>query len=282
MLIPPHVALHEALEPLRLDLLKLQEGVQLQQYMKGKAQKVLVKGLISCVIADHPQACELSRHLGVNANQNCRSCWTSKEERIKFTGSILDHSMARKKLQTDVVVFNIKRQLAKKFSVTKQKQLQKECGVRAMACPLEGVEYDPHVQCFPDVDHLIDLGLMNVYFDYVNSLMGEKEISIISTRYEYLSLPARWYRINLNLKSGSKKMKPMSFMRKLGLLGSVLYRGLIDEDLETLLLKLLHLRGAILAPYQTDGSIKKVNPCFFFFNFPLSTIYEIYFIGLFI
>ena len=267
MLLPPHISLCFAIEPLRIDLIKMQQGVLFNQYSGDKVEKILVKGLISCLIADHPQACDISRHLGVNANQNCRACWVSKEERTKFTSKILDHAQTRRRHQTDVIVDNMRRKLSQRFSVMKQKALQKESGIRVMDCPLKGVDFDPHIQCFPDIDHFLDLGLMKVLFEYINSLMTEKQVEIIQKRYEYLQLPVRWHRIALHLKSGSKKTKPMTYMRKIGLLGTVLYRGLIDDHLQNLLLKLLHLRGMILAPFHTDSSVKKVHIRFFFFFF---------------
>ena len=183
LMLVPHVSLCSAIERLRADLIKLQKGVFFNEYEEEKVNKILVKGLISCVVSDHPQACDISRHLGVNANQNCRLCWTNKAERAKFSSIILDHSQTRRRQQTDIIVSNMRESLSSKFSQTKQNQLQKECGIRIIDCPSQGVDFEPHIQCFSDIDHLIDLGLMEDLFEYINSLMGTKGVSVIQTRY---------------------------------------------------------------------------------------------------
>jgi hypothetical protein len=258
MLIPPEVDLKDALAPVCKDLIKLQKGVTLKEFKDNRCIDIEVKGGISCIIADHPQACDLSRHLGVNANQNCRLCWSDKFDRSNFSTSILHHENTRRRTQTDVIVAQTKELLETKYSINRQRELQKMSGIRATQCPLQGVDVDPHIQCFPDIDHLLDLGLTKVLFDYINSTLSVKQLDDIKLRYESLSLPAGWSRINLNLKSGSKKMKPMTFMRKLAILGCFLYKDLIDKKLQKLLVDLLKLRGQILAPFQTNASIQEV------------------------
>ena len=69
MLIPPNVSLKEALQPIRSDLIKLQKGYKALKYEENKATEVEVKGAISALIFDHPQGCELSRHLGTSFNE---------------------------------------------------------------------------------------------------------------------------------------------------------------------------------------------------------------------
>ena len=91
MLIPPDAPLEAALKPLREDLILLEKGVEMKYTEDGKISKVVVKAAISCLIADHIQACEICRHIGVNATMNCRACWIDKEHRADHTVSVLPH-----------------------------------------------------------------------------------------------------------------------------------------------------------------------------------------------
>lgn len=258
MLIPPQAPLHEALQPLREDLSLLQKGVEMKYVEDGKTSKVVVKAAISCIVADHIQACELCRHIGVNATMNCRACWVDKEHRADHTLSVLEHHTTRTRAQTDMVVEQVRKLLQVKNNPSRMKRFQTLSGIRTVDCIFKGVEVDPHTQCFPDPDHFLDLGLLVRFFDYANSILSNQQKEEVHMRFNSLDSKRGWNRIAINLHSTSKKMQPMTYMRKLAVLCLYLYRGLLDESLTKLLVDLLHLRAAIFARSQNESSIKNV------------------------
>ena len=118
---------------------------------------------------------------------------------------------------------------------------------------------DPHIQAFPDFDHFMDLGLVTRLFAFITNSLTNAQKEEIETRLTCLTLPRGWNKINLNLHSSSKKLKPMTYMRKLCVLGLYLFQGFIEAPIRSLLVNLLHLRGMILDPYQNGETIQKVS-----------------------
>ena len=261
MLIPPQVALTQALAPLRQDLAVLRKGVDMKHLSSpsGEISNVTVKGMISCIIADHIQACELCRHIGVNANKNCRACWVDKIDRTDETLFIRDHNITRTRFQTNMVVSKAREWLEEKYNITRVKAFQKLSGISIVNCPLEGVEVDPHIQCFPDPDHFLDLGLLVRLFEYVNGTLSASQKEQVHFRFQHLESRRGWNKIIINLYSSSKKMQPMTYMRKLAVLSLYLYNGFLEEQLTDLLIDLLHLRGLIFARSHTDQSIAELQ-----------------------
>ena len=134
----------------------------------------MVKGAISCIVADLPQACGLSRHLGIQANKNCRIRWVNKSDRVIYSSKLFNEGYTRRRAQTDVVVQQMNELMQEhKYSVTKNKVFQTMAGIRRLPCPLEGVEVDPHTQCMPDFDHFFDLGLCMRLLNYIEQNLLE-------------------------------------------------------------------------------------------------------------
>ena len=116
-------------------------------------------------------------------------------------------------------------------------------GLRITSCPFDRVEVDPHVQAFPDFDHFFDLGLSLRLLNYITPNLTESQEQDIQTRLQCLSTPRGWNKIKLDLHGTSKKRKPMSYIKKLLVLGLYLFRGFIDKAVQSLLVNLIHLRG---------------------------------------
>lgn len=193
MLVPPGVPLFEALKPLREDLKLLGKGVEMKKAEGDNTMTtVTVKGGISCLIADHIQACENCRHIGVSALLNCRSCWVHKVYRSDHTINLLDHETTRTKEQSDMIVTQIRDLLKQKNNPTRQKRFQKMCGIRAVDNCFAGIEVDPHLQSFPDPDHFIDLGLLARFFDYVNSTLSNQQKDQVHLRFNNLESRRGW------------------------------------------------------------------------------------------
>ena len=205
MLIPALVTLSEALEPIRQDLIQQYKGFKTLIY-KDQKVTVEVKGAISFIICDHPQACEISHHLGVPAKMNGHMCWINKNECSKYADKIFNHRFTRRRLQTDLIVQQMKDVLSsKKKKKSKQEELQRETGIRCEACPLKGVEVDPHVQCYPDFDHFYDVGLCMRLFNFISNRLSPQEQKNVEIRLKSLPMPRSWNKFSPNLQSVSKK-----------------------------------------------------------------------------
>ena len=244
MLIPSHVDISQALDPLRKELIDLQAGVSMDCVINGTRQQKTVKALISCIIADHPQACDITRHLGVAANKACRLCWVSKEEKSKYSKDMLSHRNTRRRVETDLIVQEMKKMRSSlQLSNQKFKALSTATGIRPISCPFQGVIVDTHIQAFPDFDHFMDLGLVMRMFAFITESLSEKQLEEVELRMKCLKLPWGWNAINLNLKSVAKKMKPMTYMRKLCVLGIYPFQGFLEPPIYSLLVNLLSLRA---------------------------------------
>jgi hypothetical protein len=196
--------------------------------------------------------------LGVAANKNGRECWCTKKTRFKFTKIILEHDQTRTKPQTDLIVQQLQNQ-RHLVSNAALKEKMTLCGIRLTKDPFENLQIDAHIQVFPDIDHLLDLGILKRILDYIVGNLEAKQIASIEKRYQDLELPLGWNRIYLNLKSTSKKMKPMTYNRKLAVLAVYLFRGFMNKTIEELLIGLLKLRSSLLASFQTDQSVSEVS-----------------------
>ena len=267
MLIPANVNLDDAIKPVRDDLITLYKGFKAPAYEDGKIREVEVKGALSIIVADHPQACEISRHLGVPAQMNCRICWTTKEERAKYSDKCFNYRYTRRRVQTDLIVQQMRQQLEIRYTKTKQNKLQHDTGIRCEDCPLRGVEVDPHLQCGPDFDHFFDLGICLRLFNFICHSLTSQEQQQVEVRLKGINMPRGWNNFSINLKSVSKKMKPMSYVRKLCILGIYLFKSLIPEDIEKLMRRMIKLRGMLLLATQTDETIAQVFLFLFMYIF---------------
>ena len=259
MLIPPNAPLLEALKPVREDLIQLYKGFKASKYEDNKSVLVEAKGAISVIIGDHPQACEISRHLGVPANMNCRLCWVSIEDRGTYSSKLFDYNYTRRRVQTDLIIQQMSEELERKNTKKHLEELQKKTGIRYQACPLDGVEVDPHLQCFPDFDHFFDLGLCMRFFNFICNSLTSQQQEDVNVRLKSIQMPRGWNSFTLNLRSVSKKMKPMTYIRKLCVLSLYLFKGFIEDDVYDLLQNMIMLRGLLLKSFQTSESITHVS-----------------------
>ena len=111
------------------------------------------------------------------------------------------------------------------------KALETLTGIRPIPCPLQGVDVDPHIQAIPDFDHFMDLGLVMRLFAYISQTLSNKQKAEVEIRMKSLPLPRGWNKINFNLQSVAKKMKPMSYMRKMCVLGVYLFEGYLETPI---------------------------------------------------
>ena len=273
MLVPPHASLYDALQPLRRDLKHLENGIEIETWKETEGRKTMtMRGAISCLIADHPQACENTRHMGNMAKKNCRTCHVDKSERTVWDPIILDHSFTRRRLQTDVIC----RQMTAESSLphltaTDRNGIATKYGIRCSPCLFTGLDIDPHLQSFPDVEHMVDLGLLRVLLSFMISQLTEKEKKELQERLDCFQYPRGWSRLTVKLIDSKGQLKqPMSCMRKVAALSFVLFEGLAAPELIDLLYQLLHLRSLLLRHNQNNESTEKVSVHisfqFFFFK----------------
>ena len=258
MLISPNVKLSDALTPLRRDLKLLERGITVKKAENGRVMDVDVKGGVSLIITDHVEACVVCRHMGNNATMNSRECWCTKVDRTNFSTSILDHTMTRRRAQTNLVVKEMNKKFKDQTESFKRVERTKT-GLYPVPCSFGGVDVDPHIQCVADVDHMMDLGLVKVMLTFITTNLTAKQHQIVDVRVKSFEFPRGWAKIEIS--AASKATHPITHMSKLLILSVYLFKGVVDDALYALLLDMIHLRGTLMQPFHNDSSIDEVTCC---------------------
>jgi hypothetical protein len=116
MLVPTNIPIEEVLVPFREEMLQLNEqGIEVNYKSNGVTKSLNVKGAVSILVGDTPQAHKYCRTLGTAAKKSCRSCNVGKKGSVKFKRHILSVEFSRCIQQSDVI----------------QDQLQKECKLQS-------------------------------------------------------------------------------------------------------------------------------------------------------
>jgi len=87
----------------RRDVKRLEDGITVWDFFSALPKQVMLFSAVGLLLQDHVAACEQARHLGNNATVNDRSCWVRKSERTDAKLDLWDHSIMRRRDQTDVV-----------------------------------------------------------------------------------------------------------------------------------------------------------------------------------
>ena len=263
-LIPPNVDDYDALKLLREDVKALQNGFTI--FHQEKECFLRIVGAISLIIADHVEACKLTRHLGNAALKNGRECWTSIQSRIDTQLDFTSFNMTRRRAQTDIVVRQTTIRYLANPNKSNLKNLQKSTGIRMGKCPFEGLEVDPHLQTVTDLDHMFDLGIVKTLLDHIVTKLTTSEKELCATRLRYFPSPPGWNSIKMPFEKVAKKFQPISFMRKYLIVAQYVYKGLITNALFDLLNKTIELRGYLYASSHNSDSILKVWSLFQYSN----------------
>ena len=261
MLLPPHVSLREALQPLRRDLNLLEAGVKMEMFQgDGKEAKVVtVHGAISMLIGDHVQACANCCHLGNNANKNCRMCMTDKADRMHCSPTILEHSMTRCISQSRAIINQMNFQIGRGASASRIKQVYGFYGIYPSPLPFDDL-VDPYRQSFPCVGHCLDLGLLGKLITFMLTNLSSAHTNIFQCRVKCIEYPRGWTRLPPFVsKLKGKLTEPMKVMRKLGMHAYQLFCGIAPTDVLDLTLDLVHLRNMILAEGHDQDTIADVS-----------------------
>lgn len=122
MLIPPGVDFYEALHPIRQELQKLENGVNVKTITEdGELKTIKVTVAISCLIGDHPQGNEYCRCMSMTANHPCRKCSVRKGNLLMFDPGVVEYDRTRTVLQTDT----IQQQMESELKEAKNKEAHK-------------------------------------------------------------------------------------------------------------------------------------------------------------
>ena len=75
-----------------------------------------------------------------------------------------------------------------------------------------------------------------------------------------MELPRQWTRVKINLLSvRGKWQRPMHFVRKVGLMSTLLFDGLVDQQLLKPVNGLLSLRAMIMNPSYSKDTVKRTQ-----------------------
>ena len=91
---------------------------------------------------------------------------------------------------------------------------------------------DPFTQSLPCVGHCIDLGILLRLIDGMISQVrsSTRKSHIFLGRLFSMELPRQWTRVKINLLSvHGKRQKSMHFVRKVGLMSTLLSDGLVNQ-----------------------------------------------------
>lgn len=121
---------------------------------------------------------------------------------------------------------------------------------------------DPHLQCFPDLDHLFQLGIQKNLIDFMQNCLSTEQKTVAQQRLRDFPPVRSWANISLNFFKAPKKFQPMAIVRKESLLWVYLLEGLCEAEAMNLLLDSITLRTLLFANSHTDASVKKVKICF--------------------
>ena len=77
--------------------------------------------------------------------------------------------------------------------------MQTKTGIRYQACPIQVVEVDPHLQCFPDFDHFFDLGLYMRLFNFICKALTSQQQQDVNVKLNSIQMPRGWNSFTLNL-----------------------------------------------------------------------------------
>jgi hypothetical protein len=221
MLIPAGVSAYEALASLRKEVKELEKGIWVSQVNEqGKVEQIFVQAAISCLIGDHPQSCEYARHIGVTAKRNCRFCHVTADIRIDSGREILEYNMTRRKEETNTIRAQLDNAAAQQqWKPSVLKKLPTAYGIGFKADMFEGLTCDPHLQSFPEPEHLFDLGLIKHLLDYIIFTPSQDKRNTIAIRLRDLQFPRGWSKLSTHMILGKKKKngkvtQPMNSIRK--------------------------------------------------------------------
>ena len=135
---------------------------------------------------DHVQASATSRQRGNQASLNSHQCWVTKDNCIDPDHDCCDHHMLRRGAQTDLVVEQIKEELADRPSISKanSERITQCYGINPGPSIMKGVDVDTNTQSMWDLSHLLWFGLIKLVVKFfVNSLSkANQEIFMIRLR----------------------------------------------------------------------------------------------------
>ena len=115
---------------------------------------------ISGLPADSIQAQVAFRHMGNNALMNSRSCLIHFNDVTDHTVDCRDHSLQRRLEQTDLIVEQIREEVAdRNLSSNQEKNVRKHYGIYPKRWILHRTLCDPHMMSWWDPSHLLWFGL---------------------------------------------------------------------------------------------------------------------------
>lgn len=161
MVLPPGCDLHEALAPLRRDLIKLQKGI----YVYDVATQTIVntRAYVAAFVADTIQADKTCRSLGNAGLVHGRTCSAKKRDYADSKHDCNDYTCLRRLEQSNIVLLQQKEEVDQHGTSTAD--IQRHYGLKDKPFLFEGVQCDPHKQSFWDIDHLFWYGVSKLVFD---------------------------------------------------------------------------------------------------------------------
>ena len=158
MLVPSKVDLADFMSPI-IESVKVLQNQGVVVYDATRGEYKLVYAALALIVADMPQACELCGTVGPNGNLSCRTCTCSFETRLVWEDDFISYLTQRRKQQTTAIVAQMKSE--NELTHASFEAIRTKYGVQFREQEIfQDVDFDCHLQCPPEPDHLFVLGII--------------------------------------------------------------------------------------------------------------------------
>jgi hypothetical protein len=252
-----------------------------------------VFGALGVVVGDHMQQVEHCRHLGNAANLADRSSWIDKTQRVQFGPELWNHSLMRRRAQTEVVIDMIGDELREKLGVQGERKrrravaavadgndekvqaarralftdpnnetllpaIRRKYGIRESPDLFEGLNFDSHLQCFRDPQHILEFGIKRTILTLVFKAMTLEAHSVASIRLTHFPWPRNFGRITFDLSKSVNTRYSMDFMRKMLLVAVCTLHDLVSAEHYRVLCQLQEVHNALYCTHaHTSDTLRK-------------------------
>ena len=254
MVIPPGVELKEALAPLVADLKELEEhGMEVAMFPDGKMIRLF--GAPAYILSDHVQACQTIGHCGNNSLKNCRCCMVDKKDRCVFDKSIIEHDHTRNTAVSRAQRAQMRIRMGANPSAFAKSCIQRLYGLYVDPSVFDTV-LDVHQMTMPCVGHALDIGICKRLVIALLDAVRECDYHIFRARLEGIEWPRGWSKVTLGMITKTGRLaQPMSSYRKIAMMATQLFNGLVPQELLDLTMGMVKLRGMIM---QEGHSLQSV------------------------
>lgn len=251
---------------------------------------VKVFGSVGFIAGDSMEHLKTTRQTGIAAIKGNKSFWTDRDERTKFFERLMEPDLLKRRDSVDIVVQQIRdtveqqlldmneRKLLRAFRAVANgdpgrvaaaraelaqepkiaelfKAAQKDFGIRAEPCPLEGLGLDMHMITLVDVDHMCSFGIGKLLLEKAYETLSVDQKAAVSVELQLLDWPRNALRPTFDFSVHIKSRYSMHYVNEMVKAGVVLFRGRCHVGRYRAVCVYFRLRNALLNTHRhTDDT----------------------------